>query len=261
LLAASVGLITIGLVIVLIRSESRRWVMVFGCVALVLVIFQGVLGGLRVLFDERTLAMLHGCTGPLFFALTVALAVITSRTWTAQANPIELSSAGVIRCLSAATAVLAYLQIVVGAVVRHVPLDAQPSTFMHAVKGHLYLAAVLALHILALAWLVQTRARGVRPLGRLSLALVGLLIVQAALGAGTWIVKFAVPSWAAGIVGTPQVSVQEGGWLQTHIITAHVATGSLILAAAVALALYAQRWLAGIPAAQIIARRELGAAV
>ena len=32
-------------------------------------IFQGVLGGMRVLLDERTLAMLHGCTGPLFFAL------------------------------------------------------------------------------------------------------------------------------------------------------------------------------------------------
>jgi cytochrome c oxidase assembly protein subunit 15 len=216
---------------------------------------------MRVRMDERTLAMLHGATGPLFFALTVALAVITSRTWAAQDCSVEVSSAGNIRRLAAVTAVLAYLQIVVGAVVRHVPLDAQPSTFMHAVKGHLYLAAVLALHILALAWLVQTRARGVRPLGRLSLALVGLLFIQVALGAGTWIVKFAVPAWAVGIVGTQRVAVQEGGWLQTHVITAHVATGSLILATAVAITLYAQRLLADAPAARALARRELGAAV
>jgi cytochrome c oxidase assembly protein subunit 15 len=125
----------------------------------------------------------------------------------------------------------------------------------------LYLAAVLAVHILALAWLVQTRVRGVRPLGRLSLALVGLLVVQVALGAGTWIVKFAMPAWAVGIVGTQPFAVQEGGWLQTHIITAHVATGSLILATSVALAMYAQRLLAGVPSARAFARRELGAAV
>lgn len=261
LLAASVGLITIGLLVVLVRSESRRWVKVLGVAALALVIFQGVLGGMRVRMDERTLAMLHGCTGPLFFAVTVALAVITSRTWMAQVDPIEVSSAGNIRRLAAVTVVLAYLQIVIGAVMRHVPLDAQPSTFMHAVKGHLYLAAVLALHILALACLVQSRARGVQPLSRLSLALVGLLFVQAALGAGTWIVKFAVPSWAVSIIGTQQVAVREGSWLQTHVITAHVATGSLILATSVALALYAQRLLSEAPATQSIARRELGAAV
>jgi cytochrome c oxidase assembly protein subunit 15 len=261
LLAASVGLITIGLLVVLLRSESRRWVKVLGGAALALVIFQGVLGGMRVRMDERTLAMLHGATGPLFFALTVALAVITSRTWAAQDCSVEVSSAGNIRRLAAVTAVLAYLQIVVGAVVRHVPLDAQPATFMHAVKGHLYLAAIFALHILALAWLVQTRAQGVRPLGRLSLALVGLLFIQVALGAGTWIVKFALPAWAVGIIGSQRVAVQEGGWLQTHVITAHVATGSLILAIAVALALYAQRLLANVPVARALARRELGAAV
>lgn len=261
LLAASVGMITIGLLVVLVRSESRRWVKLLGAAALALVIFQGVLGGMRVRMDERTLAMLHGCTGPLFFAVTVVLAVITSRRWVAQTEADDVSSAANICRLATVTTVLAYMQLVVGAVVRHVPLDAQPSTFMHAVKGHLYLAATLAIFILTLAWLVRSRANDIRPLGRLSLALVGLLFVQAALGAGTWIVKFAVPSWAVGIIGTQQVAVREGGWLQTHVITAHVATGSLILATTVALALYAQRLLVQAPTAQSVARRELGAAV
>src|SRR3954468_12199444 len=56
LLAASVGMITIGLLAVLYSREKRRWLRVLGFVALGLVIFQGVLGGMRVRLDERTLA-------------------------------------------------------------------------------------------------------------------------------------------------------------------------------------------------------------
>src|ERR1043165_8488370 len=81
LLAASVGLLTIGLLVVLLKAEPRRWLRGLGFAALGLVIFQGVLGGMRVRLDERTLAMLHGMTGPLFFSLAVALAIFTSRTW------------------------------------------------------------------------------------------------------------------------------------------------------------------------------------
>ena len=49
------------------------------------------------------------------------------------------------------------------------------------------------------------------------------------------------PDWARSIISTG--AVQEGGWFQTHIITAHVAVGSLLLATSLALALYAQRLL------------------
>src|SRR5436190_9860310 len=46
LLAASVGMITIGLLVVLMRSERRNWLRILGFVALALVIFKGVLGGI-----------------------------------------------------------------------------------------------------------------------------------------------------------------------------------------------------------------------
>jgi heme a synthase len=262
LLASSVGMLTIGLLVLLLRTEQRRWVKGVGFAALGLVVFQGVLGGMRVLLDERTLAMLHGCTGPLFFALTVAMVVFTSRTWTSVTSQRSVvSAAGPIRRLAVVVAVLAYLQILLGAVLRHVPVDAQPAAFMLAVKAHLFLAAILALHIVTICWFVQTRARHVRPLGWLSIALAGLLVMQIALGAGTWAVKFAVPGWAAGWVWTQTAAVQEGGWLQTHIITAHVATGSLILGTAVALALYAQRLLADAASPRQVVRRELEAAL
>jgi heme a synthase len=250
--AKSIGLLTIGLLIVLWRRDDRRWMRWMGVVALVLVIFQGVLGGMRVLFDERTLAMLHGITGPLFFALTVSLAVFTSQRWTGAdssvANGIGADHerhAYSIRALATVTSVLAYLQIVLGAVVRHVPVVSQPTTFALAVRFHLFVAAVLILHIAVLTYLVLRRARGVRPLGRLSLGLVGLATAQLLLGAATWFVKFSIPAWASGWISAPNVAIQEGGWLQTHIITAHVATGSLLLATSVALALYSHRLLNG----------------
>lgn len=269
LIGATVGLITIALLAVLWRVEERRWVRWLGVAALALVIVQGVLGGMRVLFDERTLAMFHGTTGPLFFALCVAMAVFTSRRWRggyashgatgsasdmsqpthwqSQWHPAQWQSqwhpGGQIRRLAIVTCILVYLQIVLGAVLRHVPIAAEPATFALAVRFHLFLAVVLTFHIVLLAWLVLRRAKHIRPLGGLAWTLVGLLLVQLALGAGTWIVKFAVPSWARDWISSGNVAIHDGGWLQTHVITAHVAVGSLLLAASLALALYAQRLL------------------
>ena len=143
LLAATVGLLAIGLVIVLWRCEPRRWVRGLGWVALALVIAQGVLGGMRVLLDERTLAMLHGCIGPLFFALAVALMVVTSKSWQGSSDSPSFQGgarggfAPLVRRLAVATCILMYLQIVLGAVLRHVPVEGEPATFALAVRFHL----------------------------------------------------------------------------------------------------------------------------
>ena len=48
---------------------------------------------------------------------------------------------GLIRRLAVVTCILVYLQIVLGAVLRHVPVDAEPATFVLAVRFHLFLAA------------------------------------------------------------------------------------------------------------------------
>jgi len=279
LFAATVGMITIGLLVVLLRVEDRRWVRTLGFVALALVIFQGALGGMRVLLDERTLAMLHGMTGPVFFALTAALACFTSGTWRSGASGYIDDSRteqdalrqsqwhqrgqqnSRIRLLATVVAVLVYLQLVLGAVLRHVPLDSQPGTFMLAVRFHLFLAGVLVLHIGLLAWCVFTGARHVSPLRRLASAIVGLVVFQLALGAATWVVKFSLPAWTSGWISRSKVAIQDGGWLQTHIITAHVATGSLLLAMSVALALYSHRLLARRAAVAPIEGARLGAAV
>jgi len=250
--ARSVGLMTIMLLIVFYRCEPRRWVRWLGVAALALVILQGVLGGMRVRLDERTLAMLHGCVGPLFFAVTISMVVFTSHRWHAGSGGAGSGGFGHIRRLAIVTCILVYLQMVLGAVVRHVPVDSEPTTFVHAVRFHLFLAAILALHIAMLTASVLRRVRSVQPLSGLACGLAVLLVVQLSLGGATWIVKFAAPSWAPIWVSTGRAAVQDGGWLQTHVITGHVAVGSLLLAVSLALALYALRLL---PASAAIARR------
>ncbi len=264
LLAASVGLLTIGLVVVLKKCEHRKWVRVLGLLALLLVVFQGSLGGMRVLFDERILAMLHGVIGPLFFGLTVALAAITSQTWAqASAAAIEPApdfSAMHVQSLAAVTAILAYLQIVLGAVLRHVPVDSQPGAFLLAAKFHLFMAAMLTLHILMLAGLVFARKRQ-KPLGRLAGILLVLIVVQVLLGMATWMEKYSVPEWASGWFSHSSMVIREGSWLQTHVITAHVATGSAIFGTAIALALYAFRLPARSAAVRRMGSTRLGVAL
>jgi cytochrome c oxidase assembly protein subunit 15 len=141
------------------------------------------------------------------------------------------------------TCILVYLQLVLGAVLRHVPVVSEPATFALAVRFHLLMAAVLALHVVLLVWSATRHFRHVGWLHRLALMLGGLLVVQLALGAATWVVKFSVPVWAAAWWPWPGFTVHADGWLQTHIITAHVAVGSLLLATATATALVALRLL------------------
>ena len=259
LLGATTGMITIGLLIVLWRSDERRWMRGLGVAALVLVTVQGIMGGMRVLLDERTLAMFHGVTGPLFFAVGVAMVVLTSKRWRERAT--GSAGAGPIRALATVTCILVYLQIVLGAILRHIPIAAEPTTFALAVKFHLFLAAVLSLHIVLLVYLVLRRARSIRPLAGLAVTLAGLLFLQLALGAGTWIVKYAIPTWAAGWLPPMTTAIQDGGAMQTHVITAHVAVGSLLLATTLALALYAHRLLAAPVPARNVGLRPLEAAV
>ncbi|MCS6806788.1 MAG: COX15/CtaA family protein, partial [Blastocatellia bacterium] len=87
-IAATVGLLTILLNIVLWRDEPRRWVRQLGLLALIAVVLQGLLGGVRVLLLEYRVpvAIIHACLAQTFFSLIVGLTVFTSRAWFEMAN-------------------------------------------------------------------------------------------------------------------------------------------------------------------------------
>jgi cytochrome c oxidase assembly protein subunit 15 len=247
LLASLIGLMTIVLVMTTWFCERRRWVFWTTLAALLLVIFQGVLGGLRVTLDERTLAQLHGCVGPLFFALAVAIATFTSRWWSA-AIPRRDSRAGGLKRLAIATVAIAYLQLVLGTFVRHVSAGTSPGEFRFYAVFHLIVAAVLTAHVALLGVRVVRHFSDSRLLVRPALALAGLLAVQLCLGAGTWLTHYGPPSWLAdNFAWLARYTVEAGSLMQTHVTTAHVAVGSLILGTALALALRSLRLLQAEP--------------
>jgi cytochrome c oxidase assembly protein subunit 15 len=198
--------------------------------AVVLVVVQGGLGGARVLLDDTTVAKIHACTGPLFFAVAVALAVLTRR-------PGDLPVPRVAAGLCAAVPVAAYAQLVAGAQLRHLD-PAMPPRMFHALVGtHVLVGLVVA--GLAIAAFVATRGGGNRGAGRWSVLAVGLVSCQLALGVGTWIAKYGVPSAIlpdAWRMAEPIVARSGPGAV---IVTAHAVLGMVILGVGVALALAA----------------------
>ena len=85
LLASGVGLMTTLLAVWLWFKDARPWMRWLGVAAFLLVVAQGVLGGLRVTLHRDSLGIFHGTLAQLFFVLTCALALFTSRWWSAAA--------------------------------------------------------------------------------------------------------------------------------------------------------------------------------
>src|SRR6478672_8800440 len=71
-----IGLASIALVVVARRSEPRGWVRGLAYGVLTAVVAQGILGGQRVLLDERRLAFVHGSFAALVLALMATVAVV-----------------------------------------------------------------------------------------------------------------------------------------------------------------------------------------
>jgi cytochrome c oxidase assembly protein subunit 15 len=118
LIASTVGFLTIGLAIFLWRVESRRWVRRLGYIALGVVILQGVLGGLTVIFLlPDAISISHAGLAQLFFSIVVSLTLFTSRTWREPAAA-PVDDAKLRRRLTIMTA-LVYVQILLGATMRH----------------------------------------------------------------------------------------------------------------------------------------------
>src|SRR5947208_1674127 len=120
LIASTVGFLTIILAVWIWRADSRRWVRRLGIFALAAVILQGVLGGLRVTLLKDEIGIFHACLAQGFFGLLVFIAVATSRRWNAAApgNTVGGNVLSVAR-LAVFTAIAVYVQLTLGATMRH----------------------------------------------------------------------------------------------------------------------------------------------
>ena len=232
LIASAVGVLTLILAFLLWRFESPRWVRRLGYLAVLAVVAQGVLGGMTVLFMLPTwISVPHACLAQVFFCLTVAIAVVTSPRW-AETTPAELRAAfsrTPVARMSLVAACAIFLQLVLGAVMRHTkaglaipdfPLAfgrlVPPLTtaavrihFAHRVVGAC--VAVLVAGCTIRAFRTRTERHGLR---RAALLLCGLIVVQISLGAATVLSGRAV-----------------------GFTTAHVAVGALLMAGTLVLGL------------------------
>lgn len=235
LIASVVGLLTIALAAWLWWRDDRRWMRGLGLVALAAVLLQGLLGGLTVLFFlPAPVSIGHAALAEIFFCLTVAIALFTSAGW--RHTP-AVADDPRLRRLAVATAGLVYVQILIGATVRHTGAGLAIPDFPLAFGGllpplwttaiavhfaHRFGALVVSLAVVAVAACAWRRQRRrpeiVRPAGLL------LALVAAQITLGAWTV------WSGRAV-----------WINT----AHLVTGALLLATSVVLALRACRPLFG----------------
>jgi len=117
LIASTVGFLTIVLAVWTWKVEPRRWMRRLGFIALGAVILQGLLGGLTVLLLlPAAVSIGHAALAQLFFCTTVALALFTSKGWrSAQPSTDDPT----LRRMALTTTVVVYLQILLGATMRH----------------------------------------------------------------------------------------------------------------------------------------------
>jgi cytochrome c oxidase assembly protein subunit 15 len=273
LFASGVGFLTTILMVWLLLKEPRKWMKWLGVAAFLAVVLQGVLGGLRVILFKDQIGIFHATLAQLFFTLTCAIALFTSKWWVGVGNSEQRTSNAEHRMvlsrspqvLFVCTTVLILLQLMLGATMRHqhaglairdFPLaygKLWPATDAASVAQYNQhrveitnfnpitafqielqmvhrIVAVLILGAVAFcAWKVRSPGFsrfGEPPEGgtpnmirRLSLAWLGLIIVQAGLGAATVLSDKAA-----------------------DIATAHVLVGALSLATGAMISIIAVRF-------------------
>lgn len=245
LLGMKIGLLSIGLFIWTYLREARPSVRTLARVLVLVVVLQGVLGGARVRFDQLNLltdhnlfaqsfAVAHACGAQIVLGLLVALTITSSRRWTEKQGglsaevPASIKRWGVIACVSI------FLQILVGAIMRHADAGLAINQFPMAQPGSLLPAywnfdvgihfahrvgAVIVLGILMVllgkAWGHATTRKAI---GGFVILVTLLLAAQVYLGALTiWTVK------------------------NPYVATAHALIGAFLLASTWALTLLAHR--------------------
>jgi len=209
LLASAVGFMTIVLTVWIVRVERRRWVRRLAIAALGTVIAQGILGGLTVKFFLRPpISIAHASLAEAFFCTTIALAMFTSPQWVGPAAPGTPTG-----WLTLATTIVVYVQVLLGASIRHSDLG-----FIAHIVGAVVVVALAAT-------LVRERTfRGQ------SISLFALVVVQVGLGIATLLVR--LPKDAVGQLSSVQILLP----------TIHLAVGALILATSVSLTLRSCRF-------------------
>lgn len=120
LAASAVGFLTVILAVWLWLKEERRWLRGLGILALLAVILQGLLGGLRVRWMQDELGIFHAALAQLFFVLVCSIALFSSRRWQeAASQTLPVYDYSRLRSWYVFGTALILLQLLLGAIMRH----------------------------------------------------------------------------------------------------------------------------------------------
>lgn len=118
LIASGVGFLTLILAGVTLWKEKRSWVKWLAVTAVLFVILQGVLGGLRVTLYKDQIGIFHAALAQSFFGLLLVIASVTGSgflagRWTGDEIAFSLRRLGI------AALLLTYFQLGIAATIRH----------------------------------------------------------------------------------------------------------------------------------------------
>ncbi len=218
MIGATVGMLTVGLLIWILRVEDRSWMRKLGWVALAWVSTVGLLGGLTVkLLTPPPVSITHTCLAQLFFSLTVAICVFTSQSWLNGPELVEDHGWPSLRSIGSALPVFVLAQIALGAGFRHRAVGILP---------HIIGAMMVTLFILIACMFVLNQFPAHKALRRSSIALLSITFAQLILGVTAYLTRL----------------LDSGQQLSMVLATvAHVATGASTLAASIVLAIQIRR--------------------
>jgi cytochrome c oxidase assembly protein subunit 15 len=224
MVASFVGFLTVILAFWLWKRDPRPFVRRLGWIALAVVVTQGILGGITVLFFlPAPISVMHACLAQAFFCIVSSLALLTSESWNRSESGTTDDLKGVsMRQLSVWTVASVYAQLILGAALRH----SKTGLLLHVLGA--FVVAFLAIWTVARVY--KTYAN-IPALFRPAMILGILLAAQLSLGVGSYLVRLA-----------SREDVQPGA-LMVAVTTAHVATGAAVLVTSLVLALQCRRLL------------------
>lgn len=221
-----IGIISAGLMLIVLKKESRLWVRCLAVLIPCCVLLQGILGGMRVLANDPRMAMFHGAFAAVVFTMMATLALVTGRRWLDIPDKNEAAEVEWLKPLALAVPLVVSFQYLLGGTLRH-----------RGMNLHEHIGVAILAFLVVVAAVVAAYLSRVERLKRFVWWLSTLVILQVLLGLGAFASKF-------GFAPAGYVAVEKST-AQILLRTSHTLVGVLLLSTATLFAISVYRLAAG----------------
>ncbi len=223
MVAGTLVTLTLAIAVWTLLVEKRRGLRWLAVGAFLTVIAQATLGGLTVLlFQPPWISTAHATVAQTFFCIAVSIALFTGRKWVEEQPRIEYDSRRPsLSTLTFLSIFILYVQLILGGMFRHHGMSWWP---------HILNAGLVCVILAWTAIRAISSYSNIEAVRRPAIVMLSLLIVQLCLGFAAFLTRVAWGRDAA----QPELPMVAS-------TVAHVATGALLLATTVVLAIQVWR--------------------